>query len=371
MEQTILSAEDNYSQLDQYWRESGSKRLFLVCGPSINKLPIGHYFETLPERLDLSVIRFSDFQPNPNYASVAAGIHLFQEKDCDTIVAVGGGSAIDVGKCIKLWCQLEPKKNYLTQPIVPNSIKLLAIPTTAGSGSEATRFAVIYSGGKKQSISDHSCIPSAVLFDPSVLASLPLYHKKSAMLDALCHGIESYWSIHSTAESKAYSRKTLRLIMTRYSQYLYGDRCAGSMLEAAHLAGKAINITQTTAGHAMCYQLTTRFGIAHGHAAALCVSVLWPYMLEHTADCVDPRGPDYLEQVFQEIADAMGCASPSQAAMKFQSLIQTLNLGNLSISEADLNQFTESVAPERLCNHPVYLGPAVIKELYQKIAHFS
>lgn len=98
-------------------------------------------------------------------------------RSCDLIIAVGGGSAMDVAKCIKLYAYMDPGINYLEQKIVPNDIPLLAVPTTAGTGSEATRYAVVYYKGEKQSVCDESCIPSAVLMDASVLKTRPLSEK--------------------------------------------------------------------------------------------------------------------------------------------------------------------------------------------------
>lgn len=86
------------------------------------------------------------------------------------------------------------------------------------------------------------------------------------------------------------------------------------MLRAANLAGRAINIAQTTAGHAMCYKLTSLYGISHGHAASLCVRKLWPFMIENISLCTDERGAAYLMDTFSEIAKAMGCSSPIEAA---------------------------------------------------------
>ena len=99
---------------------------------------------------------------------------------------------MDVAKCIKVFYNMDEQRNYLEQEIVPNDVRLLAAPTTAGTGSEATRDAVLYFEGKKQSVSHESCIPSAVLMDPSLLQTLPEYHRKSSMLDAT----ESFWSVN-------------------------------------------------------------------------------------------------------------------------------------------------------------------------------
>ena len=117
--------------------------------------------------------------------------------------------------------------------------------------------------------------------DASALKTLPIYQKKSTMMDALCHSIESYWSVNSTEESNKYSKQAIQTILENKDAYLANkDLGNANMLKAAYLAGKAINITQTTAGHAMSYKLTSLYGIAHGHAVAICISKLWEYMLE-------------------------------------------------------------------------------------------
>lgn len=234
---------------------------------------------------------------------------------------------------------------------MPNAIPLLAVPTTAGTGSEATRYAVIYFEGEKQSVSHESCIPSAVLMDPSALRTLPEYQKKATMLDALCHAVESFWSIHSDEQSKAYARAAISRILENKDAYLANEEAGNSeMLQAAHLAGKAINITQTTAGHAMCYKITSLYGIAHGHAAALCVKALWPYMLEHPDQCTDPRGAQYLQTVFCELARAFGCDTPDQAMRKFQMLVEQLSLPVPQASGQELALLASSVNPVRLKN---------------------
>ena len=80
------------------------------------------------------------------------------------------------------------------------------------------------------------------------------------------------------------------------------------------MAGKAINITQTTAGHAMCYKITSLFGCAHGHAAMLCDRILYPWMTENTDKCIDPRGEAYLKQILDEIGQALGCENAKTGA---------------------------------------------------------
>ena len=101
------------------------------------------------EEVKVPYVRFSDFTPNPLYEDVCKGVDLFRRAQCDTILAVGGGSSIDVAKCIKLYCKMSDEKLYLEQEYRDTGVKLIAIPTTAGTGSESTRYAVIYYDGKK------------------------------------------------------------------------------------------------------------------------------------------------------------------------------------------------------------------------------
>ena len=109
--------------------------------------------------------------------------------------------------------------------------------------------------------------------------------------------------------------------------YLAGQHTeAAQMLQASNLAGKAINISQTTAGHAMCYKLTSLYKIAHGHAAALCARRLWPYMIENIDNCTDPRGRKYLNNIFREMAETMGYPTSIEAAKKFHAVYDKLGL---------------------------------------------
>ena len=369
MTQRILNASENYAELDAYLRETGAEQVLLVCDSALPFLRISGYFDALERRLGVKVVRFDRFQPNPLYESAVEGVRLFREESCDLIIAVGGGSAMDVAKCIKLYAHMDPGINYLEQKIVPNDIPLLAVPTTAGTGSEATRYAVVYYKGEKQSVCDESCIPSAVLMDASVLKTLPAYQKKATMMDAFCHALESFWSVNSTQESKAFAREAIRMILENKDRYLANDDGGNAaMLKAANLAGRAINITQTTAGHAMCYKLTSLYGIAHGHAAALCVGALWPYMTAHAEECVDPRGKGYLRSVFGEIADAMGCTDAQAAIARFQAFLTDREMTPPERKgEGELQLLKTSVNPVRLKNNPVRLDEGALETLYRRI----
>ena len=367
------------TSLDEFFAGMEIKHVFLVCGRSIRFLRLNDYFSSLEERLGIRVTRFSDYKPNPAYESAVKGTELFRKEGCDCIVAVGGGSAMDVAKCVKLFATLDPSVSYLEQSYEDNGIPFLAVPTTAGTGSEATHFAVIYDGGKKLSVAHESSVPQAVVFDPSVLASLPDYQRRATMMDALCHAIESCWSVKADEKSREIAKEAIWQVLSAKDAYLAnapeGNR---DMLLAANLAGKAINLTQTTAGHAMCYRLTGIFGISHGHAAALCVSVLWPFMIKHAGECVDPEGADTLRQVFAELADLWGTLTMQEAAAQFGILVKELGLdtlkkpddetaGPVEASEEVIDELADSVNLQRLKNNPVALTRDEIVFLYKEI----
>ena len=362
----IITSENNFKALDEWL--AGRKKVLLVCDSSIRFMD--RFNEKLSE-ITTPVVRFSDFQPNPLYESVVEGVKLFRTEQCDSIMAVGGGSAMDVAKCIKLYAALPGEGEngaWLAEKPVPAGIPFLAMPTTAGTGSEATRYAVVYYDGKKQSVTSERFIPDTVLMDPGVLKTLPLYQKKATMCDALCHAIESFWSVNSTEESKQYSAEAIRGVLEHMEGYLSNtEEGNAGMLMAAHMAGKAINITQTTAGHAMCYKITSLFGCAHGHAAILCDRVLYPWMIRNTEQCIDPRGPQYLAETLNEIGQALGCADAQSGAGKLAGLFKMLDLEIPAASEEQYEELKTSVNPVRLKNHPIALNEETISQLYHEI----
>ena len=362
----IIGPEDNYRGLDEWL--AGKGKVFLVCDSSVK------FLDGLNAKLDsitADKVIFSSFRPNPLYEEVAEGVRLFRREKCDCIIAVGGGSSMDVAKCIKAYAEMDgdgENGNWLQQPITANGISFLAIPTTAGTGSEATRYAVIYYEGKKQSVTSETFIPETVLMDPDTLITLPPYQKKATMCDALAHAIESYWSVNSTDRSKEYARRAISMVLANAEGYLENTaEGRRNMLTAAHLAGKAINITQTTAGHAMCYKITSLLGCAHGHAAILCDRILFPWMTGNTGRCIDPRGEDYLIKTLDEIGQAMGGSDAKEGADMLSAFFDRLDLQIPSATKEQFAELTEGVNPVRLKNHPVELDKDTIEMLYHEI----
>lgn len=352
----------------------GATKVFVVCDSSYPFLNI----KSDIENMGMPHVLFSDFTPNPLYEQVCKGIDLFQIAKCDSILAVGGGSAIDVAKCIKLAVLAKEGNSALIPPLVStrvecdgSKIPFVAIPTTAGTGSESTHNAVMYYEGTKQTVTNDGILPDYAILEPSVLKTLPLYQKKCTMMDALCQGIESWWSVNSTVESYEYSRKTIELIMANWRKYIFenDDEAAEQIMLAANYGGRAINITQTTAAHAMSYKITSLYKLPHGHAVAVCLPEIWEYMLCNMDKCIDSRGRVYLSDIFDLIAKSMGCTNPVKAIELFRQMMKEMGLKNpLAINlKEELDLLSTSVNPVRLKNNPVKLEKNIINLLYNKI----
>lgn len=353
--------------------ESATK-VFVVCDSSYPFLNIKSNIENMGK----PHVLFSDFTPNPLYEQVCKGIDLFQITKCNTLLAVGGGSAIDVAKCIKLAVLAKEGNEALIPPLVNTRVEcdgtklpFIAIPTTAGTGSESTHNAVMYYEGAKQTVTNDGVLPDYAILEPSVLKTLPLYQKKCTMMDALCQGIESWWSVNSTKESYEYSRKTTELIMANWRKYIFenDDEAAALIMLAANYGGKAINITATTAAHAMSYKITSLYKLPHGHAVAVCLPEIWNYMIAHMNKCLDKRGVKYLKGIFSNIAIAMGVKTPMEAIVLLREMMQLMDLA-YPVSEhrsSDILLLSSSVNPVRLKNNPIDLDETTIHQLYERI----
>lgn len=366
MEQTIFHGKESYKKLGEILEKLSPKKIFLVGNGAERFKPIKEmlYSSGIP------YVGFNDFCPNPQYEDVQKGISAFLGSGCDTIIAFGGGTTIDVAKCIKLFSGLDHEKNYLEQKYSDTKIPLIAIPGTAGTGSESTSFAVLYYNGDKYSVAHESLLPDYAILAHETLNTLPLYQKKCTMMDALCQAIESWWSVNSTEESRSYSKKSVEMIVKEMDAYLYegSDEAAEAIMLASNYAGRAINIAKTTAAHAMSYKITSMYGLPHGHAVAICLPKVWSYMISNIDKCSDGRGKEYLDDIFRDIAITLGHSSPEKAVSEFEGLIDRLDLPSPKLnSEDDLNILCASVNVERLSNNPVSMTEDVLLETYKAI----
>lgn len=289
---------------------------------------------------------FSAFTPNPNYEDIIQGIELFQRSNCDAIVCLGGGSCIDVAKVIKYSCHssLDDSTPTFKQPYRFPLVPLIAIATTSGTGSESTRHAAIYLSHMKQSFSHFSLIPDVVIFDPALILSVPPFIKKSTALDAFCQCVESTWSKKATPKSRRYARRGIALFKSCLDGYLAGEEEATAQMQVvANLSGKAINISETTAGHAMSYGITTKYGVPHGYAVALSLLAICHRFTFDIKKEYYPLTADELSSIFtkMELSEHLGKDDAKAGADELTGKVNIERLGNFPyvLDEATLHQF--------------------------------
>ncbi len=213
-------------------------------------------------------------------------------------IAIGGGTVIDTTKLLRgLGGQLPP---------------FLAVPTTAGTGAETTRFAVYYDHGKKMSADDVRYLPTEQLLIPEFASTQTQYQRASTEFDAYAQAVESLWAVSATDESRSYARKALDLMAN-------GEQMLGS-----YWAGRAIDISRTTAAHALSYYMTANYGIPHGHA----VYMMFPYV------CKANGREEFIKEV------------PELQSLRDFAVVKSLDWDNL------VNELLANVNPARLANNP-------------------
>lgn len=348
----------------------GAKKVFLVTGENLFEVTGGKkYISTLSS--DFIFEKFSDFSENPKVEDVQRGIKLFLNFDADIIVAFGGGSHIDMAKLInalsgKIDIENQIKTNRINHQLLP----LIAIPTTAGSGSEATQFAVIYLGPDKYSISDQRIKPIHSILDFNLLKSQSSYQMAVSGIDAFSQAIESCWSINSTEESLGYSKKAIKLIWENLPNAINSrlDKSLNKVMEGAHLAGEAINISKTTAPHALSYGFTSFCNLPHGHAVALSL----PYFINlHQTisddSCIDKRGSEWIFSIMNsicEVIDVQFSSLPKSVADFIQYCGIDIKFANLNIDQKCFDIATSKINLERLNNNPFKINESIIKGLF-------
>lgn len=316
--------------------EKPSKVLF-VCSSEYDR----YGYRNALDEININSVAFTAFEPCPEVSSVHKGVEAFKKNCCDFIIAVGGGSTIDVAKAIKLFAE--------------SSVKILAVPTTAGTGAEVTRFSVLYNNGDKDSVRSWDIIPELRVFDYTALKSLPYIQRVVTGLDAFTHAVEAYWSKDATDESREYSAQALRLFNGSFDSYLNDDESAYEpMMKCSELAGRAINIAQTTACHAFSYKLHKIKGFYHGQAVAVCLVYIWKYMLEQNCDDIE------LEILLAE-AEIVSGYTPE----KLEQLLKNLGLLNdLTMTSEQFEETVNGVNVNRLSNHPVSFTDDDIRNIY-------
>ena len=272
---------------------NGKSRICLVTDGAAYKLCGAEAFISASLRLCVKTPDVTHLivpNANPKVETVQALLNEIKGA-ADAFIAVGGGTTIDTAKLLNLGVVSGmPVKGLLTQKTAPEKLlPCMAFPTTAGTGAEATRFAVCYDGEVKYSIDFEVIRPSDVALVPEFTATLPAYQKASTNFDAYAQAVESLWAKGATDESKEYANRALELMKS------------DNWPEASYWAGRAIDISRTTAAHAFSYYLTSHYGIPHGHA----VYMVFEYI------CHNNGYPEFIKAVpglktLHELADEKG-----------------------------------------------------------------
>jgi alcohol dehydrogenase len=320
------------------------------------------------------VTRYSEFTTNPSLAEVNMAARMIRKTRSEAVVAIGGGTALDIAKAAALLAAQEASvADHLDtrRPLRRRECLLILVPTTAGSGSEMTSFSVIYVEGTKKSLDNPLLLADYVIVDPDLTATLPAKIAASAGLDALCQAIESLWSVRSTAESRRIAARALRLVVKHIERFCSErspvDRLG--MARAAHLAGKAINLTRTTAPHAISYALTTMFGIPHGHSCALTLPAFLRYNAAvQRSDLADPRGLRWVQRRIRDILELLDAADPEAGRLRLIRLVENVGLESslsaLGLAPAAVERILNyGFDAERAGNNPRRLSTAGLREV--------
>jgi alcohol dehydrogenase class IV len=371
----FMSAGAIHETAEIFARNNYGKVLFVIDEDAYQACGADGVLEPILENCVVS--RFVGFELNPKLADVQRGIEISQELNPDVVIALGGGTAIDLGKLIgSLSVQSSTARDVIEghAMINRNGPPLIAIPTTAGTGSEATHFAVAYVGEKKFSVAHESLLPDFSIIDPQLTYSLPPRITAATGLDALCQAIESVWAVGGTDESTGFATEAVGIAVANLVQAVNNPNAESrlAMCRASHLAGKAINISKTTAPHAISYALTSSYGIPHGIAVALTLSPMLAYNADvNDDDCADPRGAEFVRRKIATIVKLLRATSVREACETFTDIVSKIGcpctLAEAGLTTSDqLQKIVSSVNLERMSNNPRKTTSSALIELLSK-----
>ena len=263
---------------------------------------------------------FDDILPEPDFATVMAGVAIVRDYEPDALVAIGGGSVLDAAKAMRLFFEhpelsiddltlpfLDPRKRVAQYPQDKHVLQLVAIPTTAGSGSEVSPGAVITHDHRKVTLIDYCLLPDKAIVDPTLMVSLPPTSTADTGLDALTHALEGAVSIFSSPYTDAFCVQAVSMIF-EWLPRAFRDgsdiEARTGMADAATLAGLAFSNAFLGVNHALAHAIGARFHIAHGRANAL----LLPHVLRYNASLPSKfmPAPGYSSYVAPEKYARMG-----------------------------------------------------------------
>jgi alcohol dehydrogenase class IV len=375
---SILHGGGSRLRLPELIRELGGSRVLLVTDPGVVQLGVAAEVITILEKADLSVAVFDQVQPDPTDENVVAGVAALQAHSADLVVALGGGSPIDAAKVIAIrLANPAPLPEFMgLHKISRPGIPLIAVPTTAGTGSEASKVAVITDTTRhvKMMMLSAPLLPRAAVVDYELTLSMPKGLTSAVGVDTLTHGIEAYVSKKANALTDPLALKCIELT-SRHLQTAWnepGNRIAREgMMLAATLGGMAFSNSSVCLVHGMSRPIGAVFHLPHGLSNA----ILLPTVTRFSVEAASER--------YGTIARTIGCAktgaSDSEACASLISWLEKLNadleLPRLSqcrgVTREVMDSTIEKMASDALAsgspaNNPRVPTAAEIVELYRQ-----
>ncbi|RYY67185.1 MAG: iron-containing alcohol dehydrogenase [Chitinophagaceae bacterium] len=323
-------------QLPALLRQQGRSRILLVAGGHFLRSPAG---TVLQHALEGSIHTVRETPEGLLQVNVARRDAAALPVGIDGVIAIGGGRTIDYAKALLYYSTA--RTDFFA-----------AVPTTAGSGSDATSFAVIYEGLQKQSLEHPALLPGVVVWDETLLQGLSARQRAVSGLDALVQCVESLWSRKATPASCALAWEAGGWLRRHLPQFVAAPTSELGLgaLYAAHYSGRAINTSRTTGAHALSYYLTAVHGIEHGHAVAL----LLPVFLQYNTEGEEPDG-------FSAVLQLLDCENGASAAARWQEYVSGLGLettlSGLGLGADIVPDWLRHINNERFANNPVALEP--------------
>ncbi len=324
-EPELLIGEQALQELPKLLRKAQIESVLIITDQGIRHIGLmDDFLEDLHEE-GITYTIYDKTVPNPTIDNIEEALTLYKEKDCQGLVAFGGGSSMDCAKGVG--ARLARPDRSIPQlrgilKIGKPTPPLIAVPTTAGTGSEATLAAVITDSKthEKYAVNDHVLIPDYAVLDPLLTLKLPASITATTGMDALTHAIEAFIGKSNTPKTSQASKEAVTLIFDNlYEAYSNGSniKARTTMQRAAYLAGVAFTRAYVGNVHAIAHQLGGFYSIPHGLANA----VLLPYVLEYYGSAV--------YQPLAELSDLVGLVSTTESnqtkAKRFIKEIQSLN----------------------------------------------
>lgn len=357
--------------LEQIITDYNPKSVMLVRGKKSYELcGAKSIIEKIQSSLQIQIFDFFNFEENPKIEDLQKGLNIIAEQPCELIIAIGGGSVLDMAKLIRFFHSYQGDITDTAFQRKNDLIPLIAIPTTAGTGSEATHFAVVYKKNIKYSVAHQDILPNIAIVDPTFTYDNPSYLTASSGFDALGQAIEAFWNLNATEESDSFASKAIKILWENLPLAVYraNKEVRNKVMEAAYWAGKAINITKTTAPHAFSYPLTTFYKIPHGHA----VAIMFPYIMQLNLEYLCIHNEKKYNK-FLSLNEEVGMFKQIDQEVKeqMQTYIENLGLHNNLKGKVDIDFITYFVDPIRLKNNPSPIDSKLIHQIYKQVFLFN